>query len=350
VTEPGFALDCPVPKTGYDRIVMAHGGGGKLGSDLVRKLFLPAYGNDILARLEDQATLPWEGGRLAFTTDAFVVRPIFFRGGDIGKLAINGTVNDLAVGGARPLYLSASFILEEGLPVADLQRIATSMGEACRAAKVRLVTGDTKVVDAGKGDQVFITTSGVGVVPEGVSLSIRSARPGDRIVLSGTIGDHGMAILSQREGIELESTLESDTAPLTELAQLALRACPSLRVMRDPTRGGVAATLHELAQASGVGVRIEEEQIPLRPEVRGACELLGLDPLYVANEGKLVAVVSEGESEKLVEALREHPLGRRAAVIGRILEDGPGIVRALSSVGGERVVTLPAGEPLPRIC
>jgi hydrogenase expression/formation protein HypE len=350
VTGREFALDCPVPRPGYDRIVMAHGGGGKLSADLVRHLFLPAYGNPVLSRLEDQATLPWEGGRLAFTTDAFVVRPIFFPGGDIGTLAVNGTVNDLAVGGARPLYLSASFILEEGLPMADLERIARSMGAACRAAKVSLVAGDTKVVDAGKGDQIFIATSGVGVVPEGVSLSIRSARPGDRIVLSGTIGDHGLAILSRREGIELESTLESDTAPLAELAQLALRACPSIRAMRDPTRGGLAATLHEVAQASGVGVRIEEEKIPLRPEVRGACEILGLDPLYVANEGKLVAVVSERESEKLVEALREHPLGRRAAVIGEIRPDGPCIVRSKSSVGGERIVSLLAGEPLPRIC
>jgi len=350
VTDPGFALDCPVPRTGYDRIVMAHGGGGRLSADLLQKVFLPAYGNKILSQLEDQATLDWEGGRLAFTTDAFVVRPIFFPGGDIGKLAINGTVNDLAVGGARPLYISAAFILEEGLPIEDLERIVASMRDACRAAKVVLVTGDTKVVDQGKGDKVFIATSGIGVVPDGVTLSIRGARPGDRIVLSGTIGDHGMAILSQREGIELESTLESDTAPLGELAQNALRACPSIRLMRDPTRGGLASTLNELAQASGVGVRIEEERIPLRPEVKGACEILGLDPLYIANEGKLVAVVPDKDSDRLVETLRAHPLGRNAVVIGEILADGPGIVRAKSRIGGERIVSLLAGEPLPRIC
>jgi hydrogenase expression/formation protein HypE len=345
-----FALDCPVPKAGYDRIVMAHGGGGRLSADLLRKVFLPAYGNQILSRLEDQATLDWEGGRLAFTTDSFVVRPIFFPGGDIGKLSVNGTVNDLAVGGARPLYLSAAFILEEGLPVADLARIAGSMSEAARLARVSLVTGDTKVVDQGKGDQVFITTAGVGVVPAGMSLSIRNARPGDRLVLSGTIGDHGMAILSRREGIELESAMESDTAPLGDLAQAALRACPSIRAMRDPTRGGLASTLNELAQASGVGVRIDEQRIPVRPDVKGACELLGLDPLYVANEGKLVAVLPAKDAERLVEALREFPLGRNAAVIGEIVAEGPGLVRATSRVGGERIVSLLAGEPLPRIC
>jgi len=334
----------------YDRIVLGHGGGGRLSADLLRNVFLPAFGNDVLSRLEDQATLKWEGGRLAFTTDSFVVRPIFFPGGDIGKLAVNGTVNDLAVGGARPLFLSAAFILEEGLPLSDLERVVASMKEACRAARVSLVTGDTKVVDQGKGDNVFITTAGIGVVPDGVSLSIRAARPGDRVVLSGTIGDHGMAILCQREGIELESTIESDTAPLTDLAQMALRACPAIRLMRDPTRGGLASTLNELAQASGVGVRIDEERVPFRPEVKAACEILGLDPLYVANEGKLVAVVPPGYEERVVETLREHSLGREAAVIGEILADGPGFVRLKSRVGGERVVSLLAGEPLPRIC
>jgi hydrogenase expression/formation protein HypE len=343
-------IDCPVPASGYGHIVMAHGGGGRMSADLLRKVFLPAYGNPVLARLEDQATLDWEGGRLAFTIDSFVVRPLFFPGGDIGKLAVNGTVNDLAVGGARPLFLSAAFILEEGLPIADLERIAASMREACRVARVSLVTGDTKVVDRGKGDGVFLTTSGVGVVPEGVSLSIRAARPGDRIVVSGTIGDHGMAIMAQREGIELETTLESDCAPLADLAQLALRSCPAIRLMRDPTRGGLAATLHEMAQASGVGVRIDETAVPVRPEVKGACELLGLDPLFVANEGKLVAVAPAADAERLVGSLREHPLARNAAVIGEVVDESPGIVRLKSRAGGERIVTQPAGEPLPRIC
>ena len=343
-------MNCPVPAGGYDRIVMAHGGGGRLSADLLRKVFLPAFGNEVLDRLEDQATLPWGGGRLAFTTDAFVVRPIFFPGGDIGSLAVNGTVNDLAVGGARPLWISAAFILEEGLPLADLERIVASMRAACRAAGVTLVTGDTKVVDAGKGDQVFITTAGIGVVADGLRLSIAAARPGDRILLSGTIGDHGMAILTRREGIEMESALESDTAPLTDLAQALLRACPGIRLMRDPTRGGLAATLAELAKASGVGVRIEEAAIPLKPAVRGACELLGLDPLHVANEGKLAAVVPAAEAEALLAAARAHPLGRDAALVGEILAEGPGLVRIVSRAGGERLLIQPAGEPLPRIC
>ena len=344
------AISCPVPKSDYDRILLAHGGGGRLSGDLLRHVFLPAFANDILSKLEDQATVPWPGGRLAFTTDAFVVRPIFFPGGDIGKLAVNGTVNDLAVGGARPLYLSAAFILEEGLPLADLERIVASMKEACLRAGVTLVTGDTKVVDRGKGDKVFITTAGIGVVPEDRSLSIASARPGDRILLSGTIGDHGMAILSQREGIEFESPLESDSAPLHELVGAILEASGGVRAMRDPTRGGLAATLHELARASGVGVRVEEERIPVRPEVKGACELLGLDPLTIANEGKLVAVVEAREADRVVQAMRAHPLGREAAVIGEVLEGGAGLVRLRSRVGGERIVTELAGEPLPRIC
>jgi hydrogenase expression/formation protein HypE len=350
MSESPSTLSCPVPKSAYDRIVMAHGGGGRLGAELLRQVFLPSFDDGVLARLEDQATLPWEGGRLAFTTDSFVVRPLFFPGGDIGKLAVNGTVNDLAVGGARPLFLSAAFILEEGLPLADLGRIVRSMRDACREAGVRLVTGDTKVVDAGKGDQVFITTAGIGVVKDDLTLSIASARPGDRIVLSGTIGDHGMAILTRREGINLESAIESDTAPLAGLVQAMLCVGVKLRAMRDPTRGGLAATLHELAQGSGVGVAIEEERIPVRPAVKGACELLGLDPLTVANEGKLVAVVEAAGAERLVGAMRAHPLGRDAAIIGEVQADGPGIVRLRSRVGGERIVTQLAGEALPRIC
>lgn len=350
MTERAFSLDCPLPRTDAKRVQLAHGGGGRLSGDLLRDLFLPRLGNDVLDRLEDQATLSWPGGRLAFTTDAFVVRPIFFPGGDIGKLAVHGTVNDLAVGGARPLHLSASFILEEGLLRADLERIAASMGEACRDAGVTLVAGDTKVVDAGKGDQVFITTAGIGVVPDGVDLSVRAAQPGDRIVLSGTIGDHGMAILCLREGIELETTLRSDTAPLTDLVQRGLKACPSIRLMRDPTRGGLAAVLHEIAAASGTGIRVHESSIPVRPEVRGACEVLGLDPIHVANEGKFVAVVPARDADRLVAALREDPRGRDAAVIGEILADGAGMVRMISAAGGERIVTQPAGEPLPRIC
>jgi hydrogenase expression/formation protein HypE len=347
---------CPIPKGQYDRILLGHGSGGRLTADLIHQLFVPAFANEVLAALEDQATvaLPSSDGsiaaRIAFTTDSFVVRPIFFPGGDIGRLAVHGTVNDLAVGGARPLFLSAAFILEEGLALSDLNRIAVSMREACREAGVALVTGDTKVVDRGKGDQVFITTSGIGVVPEGRTLSIAAARAGDRILVSGTIGDHGIAIMSLREGLEFETVLESDSAPLVGLTHVMLDACPTIRCMRDPTRGGLSSALNELAGASRVGVKLQESAIPLRAEVRGACEMLGLDPLYVANEGKLMAVVPGSDADRLLEVMRRHPLGRNAALIGEVVADHPGLVVMHSLVGGQRVVTMLAGEQLPRIC
>lgn len=344
------SLDCPLPRNDYDRIVMAHGGGGRLGAELLQKVFLPALGNDVLSRLEDQAVVPWPGGRLAFTTDSFVVRPLFFPGGDIGALAVNGTVNDLAVGGAQPLFLSAAFVLEEGLPIPVLERIVASMRDACRAAGVLLVTGDTKVVDKGKGDQVFITTAGVGAVPEGVSLSASHAVAGDAVLVSGTLGDHGVAVMSQREGLDFETRVRSDTAPLTELAALLRRAAPGLRLMRDPTRGGLAASLHEIARASGVGMRLEEARIPVRPEVQGACDMLGLDPLYVANEGKLVAVVPRDQAAAAVEAIQAHPLGRDAEVIGEVTPASPAPVLMRTRIGGERVIALLSGEQLPRIC
>ncbi len=327
-----------------------------LEHQLVERLFLPAYGNQVLAALEDQATvrLPRQRGidapRIAITTDAFVVRPLFFPGGDIGKLAVHGTVNDLAVGGAKPLFITAAFILEEGLAIPELERIAASMREACDLAKVALVAGDTKVVDRGKGDGVFITTTGVGLVPEGRSLSIGCALPGDRIVISGTIGDHGVAIMSVREGIEFETVLESDTAPLNGLVETMLEACPGIRAMRDPTRGGLSSTLNELAAASRVGIKLDEAAIPVRADVRGACEMLGLDPLYVANEGKLIAVVAPEEAERLVASMRAHPLGRGAAVIGEVVSAHPGMVTLRSLIGGERVVAMLSGEQLPRIC
>ncbi len=348
---------CPVPNSQYDRILLGHGSGGQLTNDLIRRLFLPAFESPVLEALEDQATLEFsgrhtgaKGQRIAFTTDSFVVRPIFFPGGDIGKLAVHGTVNDLAVGGARPLWLSAAFILEEGLPLADLQRVAKSMRQACAEAGVSLVTGDTKVVDRGKGDLIFITTSGIGVVPAGVTLSIRNARPGDRIIVSGTMGDHGIAIMSVREGIEFETLLESDCAPLADLTGLMLETCPLIRCMRDPTRGGLASALNELAAASKVGVAIEETALPIRPEVRGACEMLGLDPLYVANEGKLLAVVPEDDADRLLAAMRCHPLGKQAAIIGTIVAQHGGMVVQKTRIGGDRVVTMLAGEQLPRIC
>lgn len=351
-----FELNCPLPVSRYEKILLGHGSGGRLTADLIQRTFLPAFRNDVLSALEDQATLSisglheGSGQRLAFTTDSYVVRPLFFPGGDIGCLSIHGTVNDLAVGGAQPLFLSAAFILEEGLPLKDLERIVASMRAACDEAGVALVTGDTKVVDRGKGDQVFITTSGIGLVPAGLQLSIHSARPGDRVLVSGTIGDHGIAIMSVREGIEFETALESDTASLVSLTQVILKNCPAVRCMRDPTRGGLSSAVNELATASQVGVKLLESAIPLRREVRAACEMLGLDPLYVANEGKLIAVVPAAAAERLLEAMRGHPLGRNAAIIGDVVAEHPGLVTMKSNLGGERIVNMLAGEQLPRIC
>lgn len=344
---------CPAPFAGYDRVLLGHGSGGRLSSDLITRVFLPALGNEVLNRLEDQAACALPGlaaARLALTTDSFVVRPIFFPGGDIGRLAVHGTVNDLAVGGAMPLFLTAAFILEEGLPLDDLRRIVTSMKAAADEAGVTVVAGDTKVVDRGKGDQIFITTTGVGLVPDGRALSIASARPGDRVVLSGTIGDHGMAIMSVREGLEFETALESDTAALHGLAEAMLRACDGIRVMRDPTRGGVSSALNELAAASRVGVELMETAVPLRDAVKAACEILGLDPLYVANEGKLIAVVAPEQADDLVAAMRPHDRGRDAAIIGEIVSAHPGSVVMRSVAGGSRIVPMLAGEQLPRIC
>ena len=349
---------CPLPKSSYEHILLGHGSGGSLSAELIKNIFVPGFDNDTLTRLEDSATLAFPianrqsqiENRIAITTDSFVVKPIFFPGGDIGTLAVHGTVNDLAVGGAEPLYLSAAFILEEGLALSDLKKIVASMRRACDAAGVTLVCGDTKVVDRGKGDQIFITTTGVGRVLAGRCLSIANARPGDRIIVSGTVGDHGIAIMSVREGIEFETPLLSDTAALNGLTKLMLDACPSIRLMRDPTRGGVSSTLNELAEASRVGVRLDQSKLPLRDEVKGACEMLGLDPLYVANEGKLIAVVPRDHAPSLLAQMQQHPLGKNAAIIGEVTNDHPGIVVQKSLVGGERVVTMIAGEQLPRIC
>jgi hydrogenase expression/formation protein HypE len=344
---------CPAPFADYDRILLGHGSGGRLTNDLITRLFVPAFGGDVLARLEDQATCAvagLTGSRLAVTTDSFVVHPIVFPGGDIGRLAVHGTINDLAVGGATPLFLAAAFILEEGLPLADLRRIVASMKAAAAEAGVAIVTGDTKVVDRGKGDQIFITTTGVGLTPIGRSLSIAAAQPGDRVIVSGTIGDHGMAIMSVREGLEFETALESDTAPLAGLTSVMLDACDGIRAMRDPTRGGVASALNELAVASRVGVEVHEAAIPIKDAVRGACEILGLDPMYVANEGKLLAIVAPQQADALVAVMRQHPLGCDAAIIGTITPDHAGTVLMRSIAGGTRVVPMLAGEQLPRIC
>ena len=344
---------CPAPFAGYDRVLLGHGSGGRLSADLIARVFLPALSNDVLNRLEDQAACSLPGlanARLALTTDSFVVKPIFFPGGDIGSLAVHGTINDLAVGGATPLFLTAAFVLEEGLSLDALQRIVRSMKNAADAAGVSIVAGDTKVVDRGKGDQIFITTTGVGVIPSDRTLSIAAAEPGDAVVVSGTIGDHGMAIMSVREGLEFETTLESDTAALHGLTEAMLGASSSIRAMRDPTRGGVSSALNELAAASSVGVELTESAIPVRDSVRAACEILGLDSLYVANEGKLLAVVAAGDADRLVRVMRAHVLGRDAAIIGRITSEHPKTVVLRSLAGGTRVVPMLAGEQLPRIC
>jgi hydrogenase expression/formation protein HypE len=341
---------CPLPINQLSEVQMGHGSGGKLSAQLIENLILPAFRNPALEPLDDQAVLALDGARVAFTTDSYVVTPIFFPGGDIGELAVNGTVNDLAMGGARPLYLSLAFILEEGLPLADLQRVIESARRAAERAGVRIVTGDTKVVGKGSGDRIFINTSGIGVIPAGIEMSSSRIKPGDAILLSGTIGDHGIAILSRRQGLEFEGELLSDTAPLHELAAAALRACPTIHAMRDPTRGGLAATLVEFASRRHLGIEVDETSIPMRDTVRGACEILGLDPLLVANEGKLVAFVPPQHSERVLVALRNHPLGRDAARIGVVTEKHPGFVIMKTPIGGERVLDLPFGEPLPRIC
>jgi hydrogenase expression/formation protein HypE len=343
-------LSCPLPLTGSARVLLGHGSGGRMSADLVHRFFLPRFANPYLDRLDDQAVVEIAGQRLAFTTDSFVVRPLFFPGGDIGRLAVNGTVNDLAMAGARPLFLSAGFILEEGLPLDDLATILDSMRAACQDAGVLLVTGDTKVVDKGSGDQCFINTAGIGVVEHPWLLSADQARPGDRVILSGTIGDHGMAVMSCREGLEFETEIESDTAPLNGLVAGGLEGASAVRCLRDPTRGGLASTLNELALASGVGIEIDEALIPVRPAVHAACELLGLDPLYVANEGKLVAIVGPEEAGGVVERMRRHPLGAEASAIGVVTGHHPKMVVMRTRIGGTRVVDLHPGEILPRIC
>jgi hydrogenase expression/formation protein HypE len=334
------------------RVDMSHGAGGRAMADLIAGIFRDAFANDFLEQGNDQASLPIPaGGRMVMTTDGYVVSPLFFPGGDIGSLAVHGTINDIAMAGARPLYLSASFIIEEGFPLADLQRIAASMGQASREAGVPVVTGDTKVVERGKADGVFISTAGVGVVRQGLMLSGDRAEPGDVVILSGSIGDHGVAIMSSRENLAFETAILSDCAALHGLvAAMVDVAGPHLKLMRDPTRGGLAATLNELAHQSGVGFRIQEAPIPVKPQVAAACELLGLDPLFVANEGKLVAVVAEAGAGALLAAMRAHPLGREAAIIGRAVADDQRFVQMTTAFGGGRIVDWLSGEQLPRIC
>ena len=333
-----------------ERITLSHGSGGKATQTLIEAVFLEAFANPLLAPLEDGAILTALGGRLAFTTDSYVVSPLFFPGGDIGDLAVNGTVNDLAVSGARPLWLSAGFILEEGFPVADLERIVGSMAAAAERAGVQIVTGDTKVVQRGKADGCYVNTAGVGVIERPGELGVATARPGDVVIVSGPVGEHGITIMLARGELDIESEVTSDTAPLNGLVERLLDAAPGVRGLRDATRGGVATICNEVARAAGVAVVLEEEAVPVRPDVRGACELLGIDPLYVACEGRLVAVVDGDQVEAAMAALRSHPLGEGAAVIGRVRDDPPGLVLLKTSFGGTRIVDLLVGDPLPRIC
>jgi hydrogenase expression/formation protein HypE len=334
-----------------ERITLAHGAGGKATHTLIDALFLEAFRNPLLEAMEDQAVLSLGGARIAFTTDSYVVSPIFFPGGDIGDLAVNGTVNDLCMSGARPLYLSCGFILEEGFPVADLQRIAASMAVAAQAAGVTIVTGDTKVVQRGKADGCFINTAGVGLLERPVDLGAHRCRPGDAIIVSGPIGDHGVTIMLARGELEIEADVKSDTAPLHDLVAALLDAVPDgVRAMRDATRGGVATILNEMAKASNVAVIIEEDKIPVRPEVNGACEILGIDPLYVACEGRFVVVVDGEAAQDALAALRTQPGGEGAAIIGRIKDDPPGLVLLKTGFGGTRIVDMLVGDPLPRIC
>jgi hydrogenase expression/formation protein HypE len=342
----------------HGRVDMNHGAGGRASAQLIEEIFLRAFDNEYLRQGNDGATLPLppellQGARLVMATDAHVVSPIFFPGGDLGCLAVHGTLNDVAMQGARPLYLSASFILEEGYPLIDLQRIARSMGAAAREAGVPIVTGDTKVVEKGKGDGVFISTTGVGVVPDGLLINGRQARMGDAVLVSGTLGEHGVAVMSLRESLTFETAITSDTAALHTLVQAMLQALPdanTLHVLRDPTRGGLATTLNEITRQSQVGMMLVEADIPVLPQVEAACELLGLDPLYVANEGKLIAICAPEVTDLLLAAMRAHPLGRAAQRIGTVIEDSNGFVQMATRFGGRRVVDWLSGEQLPRIC
>lgn len=335
----------------HGRVDLSHGAGGRAMAHLISEIFHAAFDNPMLRAGNDQAAFEVAAGRMVMTTDGYVVSPLFFPGGDIGSLAVHGTINDVAMAGAKPLYLSAGFIIEEGFAFADLKRIADSMAAASRAAGVPIVTGDTKVVERGKADGVFITTTGVGIAPRDLVLSAEQARPGDKVLLSGFIGDHGVAVMSQRQNLAFETSIQSDSAALHELVAAMVSAAPQgLRVMRDPTRGGLAATLNELAQQSAVGFRLDEDAVPVRPEVAAACELLGLDPLYVANEGKLVAVAAPEVADTLLAAMRAHPLGRDAAIIGEVIEDDHHFVQMITAFGGGRIVDWLAGEQLPRIC
>lgn len=333
-----------------DKILLAHGSGGKLSHDLIARVMLPAFANPVLAELHDAARLEMAGARLAFTTDSYVVKPLFFAGGDIGKLAVCGTVNDLAVGGAVPRYLSAGFIIEEGFPIADLRRIVASMKAAADEAGVSIVTGDTKVVEKGAVDGIYINTAGIGTVIPGTDISTARVRPGQSVILSGPVGDHAVAVMAGRHGLVLPASVASDCAPLGGLVQAVLAAVPEVAVLRDPTRGGLATTLNEIAAQAGVGIIIDEAAIPVRPEVQAVCDILGFDPLYLANEGKVIIIVESSLNDKVVAVMRQQPYGREARVIGRVTAAPAGQVGLATGIGGVRLLDMLVGDQLPRIC
>jgi hydrogenase expression/formation protein HypE len=343
-------FSCPIPLADYPSVLLSHGSGGKLTQQLIQKIFLSQFQNEFLEPLHDGAIAEINGMRFAFSTDSYVVNPIFFPGGNIGELAVNGTVNDLAMCGAKPLFLSCAFIIEEGFAMEDLWRIVQSIQEAAKKASVQIITGDTKVVDKGKGDKMFINTSGIGIIEKERNISPKNVNVGDKIILSGTIAEHGIAIMSVRESLQFETAMTSDTAPLNTLVETMFSASNNIHVLRDPTRGGVATVLNEIAESANVGIKISEEKIPVREEVQSACEILGFDPLYVANEGKLLAFVEKNDAEKIWNAMRLHPLGINAAIIGEVVDEHRGVIVMRSTIGGTRVVDMLSGEQLPRIC
>ena len=345
-----MTISCPVPIFDYKNILLAHGGGGKLSHQLIQKMFVQQFDNALLKPLHDGAVFTVNGTRFAFSTDSYVINPIFFPGGNIGELAVNGTVNDLAMCGAQPLYLSSAFIIEEGFAIEDLWRVVQAMNDAAKKAGVLLVTGDTKVVDKGKGDKIFINTSGIGIIPEGRNISPMNANVGDAIILSGTIAEHGIAIMSVREGLQFETAIVSDTAALNGLVEEMFATSKNIHVLRDATRGGVATVLNEIAESANIGITVAEEKIPVLDEVKGACEMLGFDPLYVANEGKFLAFVQSSDAEKILEVMRNNPQGKNAVIIGEVVAEHPNTVVMKSKIGGNRVVDMLSGEQLPRIC
>lgn len=332
-----------------DKVILAHGSGGRLSHDMIERLLMPHLANPVLDRMDDSAVIELKG-RIAFTTDSYIIKPVFFPGGDIGRLAICGTINDLATSGAVPKYLSLGLIIEEGLPVADLERIMASVSETAKESGVLIVTGDTKVVDHGSADRIFINTSGIGVIPEGIDISGANAKDGDKVIVSGTIGDHGIAVMAQREGLKFSVPVESDCAPLNGLVSDILKVSANIHCLRDPTRGGLATTLNELASQSGVGIQIYEDKIPVKDAVRGMCEILGFDPLYIANEGKMVIIAANEDTDTIIAALRKNRYGKDATVVGEVTDQHKGRVVLKTMLGSSRIVDMPAGDLLPRIC